>query len=289
MLGEAAGDQRGHARRGIIFCLTKSEATDVHAIVQRIMPGVGRAILHTRDSPEDDKAHNLQLFTAPLEGGPLVVTATSSFGTGINASRVGWVICLGGAWSILDLIQELGRGGREGIEADCDVLWYGHHEQFLRAQAKTLRSENEFRLPRLHFTTPLSTLDYFEDARSTRCLRASIARVLDGDAMSCLITGGKECSSCQQVLSGTAPASPRPRHQQGYQVPQTTLSSPAVLGANAERRLEFSGPEPRAADESALDESFQDLDVLEGGGAFATRHGAHHFGQVVSTHSGKHH
>lgn len=241
----------------------------MHRIVEGILDGRGQALVHTGETPEDTRASNLERFTDPLEQGPIVVIATSCFGTGINASGVGWVVCLGGAWSILDLIQALGRGGREGIGADCTVLWYEQHERMLEAWSRQLEPQNEFHLERLRFTTPISTLDFFEDARSARCLRESIARVLDGHALSCLNSGGKLCSSCTQALSTAVSTSSRSLYQQAPSVAQTIFTASPVVGANAERCLSFAGLDDSfgGLEESFLDTSRSDA-LSEGGRGF---------------------
>ena len=54
---------------------------------------------------------------AAKTGAASVMVATSGFGTGVDYAHVRAVVHVGGAYSVLDLVQELGRGGRDLAEA----------------------------------------------------------------------------------------------------------------------------------------------------------------------------
>ena len=84
--------------RMIIFTLTRAHAEQTAGLVRDLMLISGRSgdrvLLHMASS--DDREANLTAFNEQ-GGGPLVVVATSCFGTGISHPAVRSVVCLGPA------------------------------------------------------------------------------------------------------------------------------------------------------------------------------------------------
>jgi superfamily II DNA helicase RecQ len=179
-----------------------------------------RVFLYTADTEETVKTEILDAFTRQDDEGAAVVVATTCFGTGIDCPTVGWVLSLGGSYSILDYVQESGRGGRNGKTSICRVLMHENHTAYLEKQHADVSSRGH--LEGAHFSTqPQSFLDYVQASREGRCLRQHMLRVLDGKGSSCIVSTSEPCSNCASILDtdgrgpdttpdlASAPASPR--------------------------------------------------------------------------------
>lgn len=192
-----------HGRRGAIFCLTKVESELMRDWVVNLLNGFyipdagSHVLLHHSGVSDEEQQGNVRRFTGPEEA-PLIVIATSCFGVGIDAGGVSFAVCLGGAYSVLDLTQQLGRAGREGNEATCLVLWYDRHEQILQDHSARPRPHG-MQDPSL---AEASTLGFFTAASEGRCLRQHLSAFLDGgQGQPCLASAGQLCSSCEAAVS----------------------------------------------------------------------------------------
>lgn len=164
----------------------------------------GHVLLHHADLDDAQRAANVHNFT---EGKvtPLIAIATSCFGTGIDAVGVSFTVCYGGAYSMLDLQQALGRAGREGTKATCLVLWHENHVSLLKRAGNGPALQDAA-------TTTAGTLAFFQAVQKKRCLRQHLASILDGTQRhTCVGTGAELCSSCVHL---TGPHEPLPSPQQ---------------------------------------------------------------------------
>jgi ATP-dependent DNA helicase RecQ len=121
---------RGDA--GIVYCTSRREVDALAAW----LGGTGvRARPYHAGLGDDERARNQDAF---LDEDVEVVVATVAFGMGIDRSDVRFVIHAGAPQSLEHYQQESGRAGRDGLEAEC-VLIYSSAD-FLRWRAMFDRS-----------------------------------------------------------------------------------------------------------------------------------------------------
>jgi ATP-dependent DNA helicase RecQ len=117
--------RRGQA--GIIYCTSRRE---VDALAAWLSESGVRARPYHAGLSDDERGRNQDAF---LEEHADVVVATVAFGMGIDRSDVRFVIHAGAPQSLEHYQQESGRAGRDGLEAEC-VLIYSTAD-FLRWRA----------------------------------------------------------------------------------------------------------------------------------------------------------
>jgi len=110
----------GHAgQAGIVYCIRRSEVDDVSAALVR--RGVSALPYHA-GLDDAQRRRNQDAFVNERVD---VVVATVAFGMGIDRSNVRYVVHAGMPNSLEHYQQEAGRAGRDGLEAECLLLWSG--------------------------------------------------------------------------------------------------------------------------------------------------------------------
>jgi ATP-dependent DNA helicase RecQ len=104
---------------GIIYCNTKREVNELtDTLVARGWP----AMPYHADLDDRTRRHNQHRFI--FEEG-LIVVATIAFGMGINKSNVRFILHTGLPKNLENYYQQIGRAGRDGLRADCLLLYSG--------------------------------------------------------------------------------------------------------------------------------------------------------------------
>jgi ATP-dependent DNA helicase RecQ len=109
--------QRHRGEAAIVYCLSRRDSEAMAAFLQRSR--LRAAHYHAGMEP-DERRRTQDRFAAEAID---VVAATVAFGMGIDRSNVRCVIHAAMPKSIEHYQQETGRAGRDGLEADCVLLY----------------------------------------------------------------------------------------------------------------------------------------------------------------------
>jgi len=104
---------------GIIYCTSRRE---VDALAGWLVESGVRARPYHAGLPDQERHRNQDAF---LEEEADVVVATVAFGMGIDRSDVRFVVHAGAPQSLEHYQQESGRAGRDGLEAECVLIYSG--------------------------------------------------------------------------------------------------------------------------------------------------------------------
>jgi ATP-dependent DNA helicase RecQ len=111
---------RRHANEaGIIYCISRRE---VEATAAWLNDLGHRALPYHAGLPDAERRRNQEEF---LDERVDVMVATVAFGMGIDRSNIRFVIHAGAPRSLEHYQQESGRAGRDGLEAECVLVYSG--------------------------------------------------------------------------------------------------------------------------------------------------------------------
>ncbi|MDQ6802721.1 MAG: DNA helicase RecQ [Acidobacteriota bacterium] len=111
--------ERHAGEAGIIYCIRKKDVDEMTAALRK--RGIDARPYHAGLTREERSATQ-EAFAAEECN---IVVATVAFGMGIDRSNIRFVLHTGLPKSIEHYQQETGRAGRDGLEADCVLLYSG--------------------------------------------------------------------------------------------------------------------------------------------------------------------
>lgn len=132
------------AQPGIIYCTTKRM---VESVAQRLQGSGYRALPYHAGLDDKARRDNQRAF---VRDEAQIIVATVAFGMGINKSNVRFVVHYNMPASLEAYYQEIGRSGRDGLRADCLLLYHMQdvqaHAQMIDEGAEEERSGRNARL-----------------------------------------------------------------------------------------------------------------------------------------------
>lgn len=165
---------------GIIYCLSRKKTEELASFLRS--HGVSARAYHAGLSTEQRS----EIQDAFRDDRIDVITATIAFGMGIDKPNVRYVIHADMPRSIEGYYQEIGRGGRDGLESEC-VLFYSWSE--VRAYDRfAAESGDELLADRIRS----QAREMFEMAEATECRHATLVGYFGETIGPC----GGSCERC---------------------------------------------------------------------------------------------
>ncbi len=175
------------SQSGIIYCFSRNQ---VDTLSEKLLEhGYSVRPYHAGLSDEQRK-RNQELF---IRDEVQIVVATIAFGMGIHKTNVRFVIHHDLPKSIESYYQETGRAGRDGLPANCLLLYSYSDIRKIKYFIDQKENDNEKKIANHHLA---SLIDY---AESTSCRRIPLIKYFGEDY------SVKNCGACDNCTGSAVP------------------------------------------------------------------------------------
>jgi len=175
--------ERHAGEAGIIYCIRKKDVDETTAALRK--RGVDARPYHA-GLPNAERAATQEAFAAEECN---IVVATVAFGMGIDRSNIRFVLHTGLPKSIEHYQQETGRAGRDGLEADCVLLYSAADALLWRSIVEKSEADPEYIRASLHH---IEEMDRY--ARGAVCRHRALVNYFGQDFAS------PNCTACDLCL-----------------------------------------------------------------------------------------
>ncbi len=179
--------ERHQGEAGIIYCMRRRDVDDTNALLQRS----GYKSLAYHAGMASDERQRVQEAFAEEECD--LIVATVAFGMGIDRSNIRFVLHTAMPKSIEHYQQETGRAGRDGLEAECVLLYSGGDVLTWKAILEKSATENDVGPDFLP-----NAIKHLDDM--DRYARGAVCRHRRSSATSARRTIEPSCGACDMCL-----------------------------------------------------------------------------------------
>ncbi len=204
----------GHA--GIVYCLRRK---DVESVTTTLLSAGYQAVGYHAGMGHEERRQAQEIFTnaeAPI------IVATVAFGMGIDRPDVRFVIHIAMPKSIEHYQQEAGRGGRDGLPAECVLLYSGADRMMMRNIIEKSAAEAEGGVAPDYLPTAFAHVDDMDRyCRGAVCRHRALVSYF-GQAFETA-----NCGACDLCLGDT------------LEVPDATVTAQKILSCVARVKESF--------------------------------------------------